>query len=1172
MAAVHNLSENSVAARDFNSNLNQHSKVVNSNDPSNNQDDSNSTEVSPPPIPHVTNNFISLRTVISNLVLFTHKELRNLLETLPATTSDNAKKRRLLDFLVKIRIQFVKVYVLTKWAKVSKDISKTIDVVSWLTSQQNCFHNVILTLFTIEKDLGGAKLRAPDIETALEVFTAGRPSLPSLGFFPQKKLDSATVLQTLHDLDILLSIRLALTEKLPPKFSHYKIADGRVTFFVENCYQVQVGIADDSVDARFFLVDFKFDFPGAFRPSELTKARLESAANDILAKRGLEALFETLLTFTQNYKLSTYHLKVLELSNSIYSGLISSKFYPDKSLVTINYWLHPKTRTSRNFINIGILKQDKQIGISWIRDGQLVLNHNVEFGHPGCSVKQLLQDITSCHVQHIVTNVFNSLARYIELGNASQSNAHNSNDSNNDNSSSSNQQRSIYLQPPNSYESMNSPQSQSPSAQTASTPNTPASDLQGPNSENYYSSDVYGYEIVSLISPEKIKIMLTGTKFTIFSVDRLTGKTFLTNPNKLIASFEAIINEVYGRTNAIAELLIKLRLSSIQDEICSKAKATGLIAKTNMPIHSSVVRTKFPPHTRIIFCLRDSSWPAKWFLLVSLNTNGIPKWWISQTVLKDGYWSILFSEELSISHEINQKYTYQMFDELNTFIINRIRTEALRKQLDRFKVNYRLIQSDNTNADDNEEAIIDEEEDDNSSNQVKDSLPIAILDLPSICGVDSQWAEDAIYMHLDSQEDNTDTINVLIYGKIKESFDINTMPRDDPCLTISFDTGKYTISLVTSSISIPVNTQSKVGTQTSELIENIREKFAQVERIASHVNLLKNLSLNILEASMSKITFEYAPSLVASLILPERSNETGYVKSEGKTPNTSNTGSNNKQFILELKEDSPHKIVAHLLQEVLNNDGLLPVVWAMKKALPLYLALQELMEKGPKPLTIADFLPPDENGSNTNGIKKQDGSTPFEGSANTPGSNGVVQTSSNYSSPTNIMQSPSVNMANTPSSSTSSSTAHTRPIIIIAHSLLDFTIQFVRSPRRIYLQLKLIESNGRPLQVFVSEAFLYHPFLSPVPTGPMHATHHQQLQQQLNTVSPPKLVNLWRQKVNNTSNNNNSGDEPSSKSEDQNNNNDLKIPRGVVPLQQGLSCPIESIQEVMRLVYEAIMG
>lgn len=1048
-----------------------------------------------PSIPHVTNNYISLQITIGSLILFTHKKFRNILETLPATNSDLSKKRRLLEFIVKIRTEFVKVYVLTKWAKVSKDISATIDVVSWLNGQQNCFRNLINVLFGIEKNLSTAKLRTPDIETALEVLTAGRPAQSSRNFFPPKKLDSTTILQTLHDLDILLSIRLALTEKLPPEFSHYRISDGRVTFFVENSYQVQLGIADDSVNARFFLVDFKFDFPGAFSPSQMTKSRLEVISNDILAKKGLVDLFEMLLKFTQNYKLSTYYNDLKELEAGLYSDLISSKFYPDKSLVTVHYWLSAtQNYSSKNFINIGLTRNNK-IGIIWIRDNQVITNHGIEFGQRLNSVENLLQQIATLHVKHIISSVFNLLARMLETNTSVKPNSYRTPSlSSSKQSKLATSQRSIYLNTPNRNDQASSPQS--PSTQTSSTPNTPASvdsQLKSTSQDYYGNNNSYNYDIITTISPEKLKIRLTGSRFTVFSIDRLTGKAILSNSTRLISSVEAAINESQGRINIIADLLIKLRLTSIQEEICHRANAAGWIAKSNLPLHSSVVKSKFPPDTRIIFCLRQPLWPERWFLLVSLNLHGLSRWWITQMSMKEGSWGVGFVEEILISQEeLDKNYSYTIFSDLNSSILTRIRTEALRKELDRCKIKYRLIQS-NSNDDTLGFNL-------SSNNPAMDSVPVAMFDISSLCE-ESKWAEKSVFMRLGSTNDKEGTINVIIQGRTKHTLSIGSMPSDDPTVKFTPTTGIFYLFLTIRSNTIPNTKSSNILSadnntpQSSELIEKVSEKFAQIENVVNYITLLRSLSLRIIEASMFQITFEYGPLMTASITLPldkkpnkdilnknlqvtnysqNSDTNTGPKKSFDETVKHESNDNENKyiaingnrkSITLRLHEGSPHKIVEALLQEMINVDGLFSVVWVLRKSLPLYLALKELEE------------------FNTQDPNKQ--------------------------------------------------------VIIIIHDLLDITVHFLQSPGRVCLQFKLIETNSRPLSVFVSEIFPQHPTATPSINGPpLHSQPGQLAQYQFTPLLP-----LWTQKSD--------------------------IP-GIVPLRQGLYCPIESIQIVVRRIRDII--
>lgn len=975
----------------------------------------------PPPIPHIQENFISLQTIISSLVFYAGAELRNILETLPATTSDLTKKRRLLDFIVKIRTQMVKVYVLTRWSHVSKDISTTIDVVSWLNGQQNCFQNVINALTQIDKSLGGAKLRNPDIETALEVFTAGRPAHSARGFVPVQKLSSITVLQTLHDLNILLSIRLALTEKLPPEFSHYQIANGRVTFYVENSYQVQLGIADDSVDARFFLIDFQFDYPGAYNLSPGTRARLETIANNMLPNKGLVSVFDMLLKFTQNAKLSMFYSQLTDLARGLYMGLILPHFSPEKSLVTVHYWLSPNRNTgqTRNMIEIG-LRRDKSIGIRWHREGKIVTDHDIEFGQTMLSTEWLLQEIATLHVRHNISSVYAILCNYWGSSNSSST------------TKSLNTDRKPAQA---SLKSAASPKTTPPAtADSTTTTNSPASTQNSPTETTPTN------EIVTLCTPEKLKIKLTGSPYTIYSIDRLTGRTILTNSTKLIASVEAALNEISDKPSYVAELLIRLRHESLQEEICARAKSSGWIVKTNMPFPSELFRTRFPSDTKLAFCMRQPTWPARWFLLVTIGSNSQPRWWITQLVMKEAAWHVLFSEEVRLNRENGQHYDYRMFEQLSVFTIGHIQTEALCKELDESKIKYKLLQT-------------------SGAGQGHGS-PVILINMKSLC--EGSWAEETVFLTLTNQAGVT---TATLQGKTKHQLDLGSMCSPESGITFEAATGVFSLAMALpdSCRASPARLSGKYTVPSgqegqSEFMDQLRSKFSQIERIVSYVNLLKSLNLELREASMRKITFEYGPAMLASITLDP-------------TPDHTQPGhSLSETAVLQLHENSPHQCVEPFLQAMLNNDGLLSVVWVLQTALPLYVGLQEIMESAAA--------------SNTQQL----------GGAN------------------NLLASV--------------------PVIMTPHSIIDITLYFPAKRTRIHL--KLMETNGRPLQVFVTESI--QGGTQPSLSGPATA----QLPQRSTLLSP-----LWTKR--------------------------LDIP-GVVPLMQGLACPIESIGQVLHRIFDTLVN
>lgn len=997
----------------------------------------------PPPIPHIVNNFIPLKTIISSMVLYASAELRNVLETLPATSSDLTKKRRLLDFIVKMRIQFVKIYVLMKWVKVSKDISTNIDVVAWLNGQQNCFQNVIEALKYIEKSLGCAKLRNPDLETALEVFTAGRPAHPLRGFVPVKKLSAKTILQTLYDLNILLSIRLALTEKLPPEFSHYQIADGRVTFFVENSYQVQLGIADDSVDARFFLVDFKFDFSGAHVPSPATRARLETIANSILPSKGLVHLFETLLKFTQNYKLALMYTELVELGKGLYQGLIIPKFYPERSLVTVSYWLSTTAGISaatknaaKNQIEIG-LRRSKTIGIRWLREGTVVSDHDIEFGQTNISTEWLLQEITTLHVRHNISTIYTILAKYNNTAGGSGS---------------ATRSRSVKLS------------SSSTAAPTPSDSTSPAM-VMTPAASNNLDVNTFPNtsDVATLVSPEKIKINLTESRYTIYSIDRLSGRAILTNSTKLIASAEAALNDNYDKPIQVAGLLIKLRHASVQEEIIAKAKCAGWIIKTNMPFSNDVVRSRFPIDTRLLFCLRQKTWPNRWFLLVTIGNDSQPRWWISQLVMRDGLWHILFSEEVHIKRDNPNHFDYKMFRDLNKFTIRHIQTEALCKELDNNKVKYKLLQSSGSGS----------------------GEPVFLVDMRTL--TQGTWAEETLFLTL--VEDRPGVTVAMLRGKSKQALDIGSMSSEFSRMEVDASTGGFTLNMVLpdSCMASPVYLSGRyvsppgikgVELKKSEFIEHLVNKFSQIERIVSYVNLLKSLSLELKEASMTNITFEYGPGLAAAITL--QGNAVTAQPENGSTSST--THSLSETAVLSLPRDSPHYFVEPFLQSMLNSDGLLSVVWVLQTAQPLYSALKNIM-----------------------GLAEQK----FQ----------ALKSSSNR----------------TP----------TFPVVVTPHSVLD--IQLFFPLKRVRVLLRLMETNGRPLSVFVTEVFQAGaalPLSGPAWTSlPPAAQQVQQQQQQAYKASV--LAPLWTQRSD--------------------------IP-GVIPLVQGLACPIGSIDRVLRRLFDILVN
>ncbi|KAJ8102525.1 mediator complex subunit MED14-domain-containing protein [Lipomyces tetrasporus] len=352
-----------------------------------------------PSIPHISENFIPLSVVASRLVENTYSELVNILETLPAA-NDTTKKRKFLNFLIHTRQQYIKLLVLTQWSRNARDISKVIDVVSWLSGQKNCFSNVVWSLQAVKHDLGSARLRNPDIATALEVFVLGKPRLSSFNYVPPKPLSPQTILDTLHDLNVLLSLRLALSDNIPVPFQNYKIANGRVTFCVEGDFEVDLGIADDNKNSRFFLIDFRYIFKPISTVTPAIRASLERIGNEILITKGLDGLYEYLHNFTLSYKLLILQQQLVRLANGIWTGTLNISYFAERQTIAIQYWAEQPGRKA--VAEVGVL-QSKVLGVQWIPRDFSAETFTIDQSE--ISAQTVLSQVIIYHIQQLLAAI-----------------------------------------------------------------------------------------------------------------------------------------------------------------------------------------------------------------------------------------------------------------------------------------------------------------------------------------------------------------------------------------------------------------------------------------------------------------------------------------------------------------------------------------------------------------------------------------------------------------------------------------------------------------------------------------------------------------------------------------------------------------------------------------------
>ncbi|KAK9455817.1 mediator complex subunit MED14-domain-containing protein [Dipodascopsis uninucleata] len=353
-----------------------------------------------PPIPHISENFIPLSHVVTRLVENTYSELTNILETLPAA-NDMTKKRKFLNFLIHTRQQYIKLLVLTQWSRGAGELSRIIDVVSWLSGQKNCFSNVVWALQSVKKDLGNARLRNPDLATALEVFVLGRPRLSTFHYVRFEPLSPQKILSVLRELNVLLSLRLTPATNIPDRLRNYKIANGRATFIAAGEFEVDVSIADGSAQAQLFVVDFRFNFDPPAKVTTPIRTSIERVGNELLAARGLHGLYEYLHSFTISYKLLILHQQFNALVNGVWMGTLAVKYYVDRFTIFLQYWI--EQTGSKTSVEIGVLKS-KDLGVRWRPRN---LPHMVfSIDQSTVSAESILSQVIVFHIQQLISSLY----------------------------------------------------------------------------------------------------------------------------------------------------------------------------------------------------------------------------------------------------------------------------------------------------------------------------------------------------------------------------------------------------------------------------------------------------------------------------------------------------------------------------------------------------------------------------------------------------------------------------------------------------------------------------------------------------------------------------------------------------------------------------------------------
>lgn len=265
------------------------------------------------------------------------------------------KKLRILNWTNKWRPKFTKALVLTRWARQADAVRKVIDIRFWQLGALTAYQSAAQEIGLIKRHLVPVKEPSPDITTSLETLALGRVSWSSgCNYLKPLALPPQQMLDVLQRINILLSIRLSLYEKIPTMFRDFSIASGRVSFFVPDEFEVDLSLADEDPQSQLYFIDFRFAFSPSTEglPPGALNMELEARANDVLHRDGLSGLFDLLHNFVLTHKLVVLRSQAEKLTRGYWSEHVIVESV--RRCLILQYWT--KRAGGKNWIEIGITR------------------------------------------------------------------------------------------------------------------------------------------------------------------------------------------------------------------------------------------------------------------------------------------------------------------------------------------------------------------------------------------------------------------------------------------------------------------------------------------------------------------------------------------------------------------------------------------------------------------------------------------------------------------------------------------------------------------------------------------------------------------------------------------------------------------------------------------------
>lgn len=402
----------------------------------------------PPELEHFTESYVPFGTLLERLAQQAYFDLNETIDGMadtavqpqvngagaqsghaaPDSSSTSVdKKLRLMNYAQNQKDRFIKALVLADWGRNMDDMNKLIELTMWLRRQDEMTQAASDGILGLKHNMIAAKMPNPNIEGALELLSTGKaPWMPDLGYIPPKPLTAQKLLQTLKDLDFVLSVRMNLHEEVPPQMSNYQIGNGRVTFEVAGEFEVDLATTDEDQTSPFYFIDMRFLFsPASPIKDDALRFEMESRVNEALAVKGLQGCYDWLHNFVLTYKINVLRGQAVELSRGKWDGCI--RIEPVHRSLVISYWLD--NAEGKNWLELGVasgknatisykLDQSPRISCRWYRSGQEVTDHDLDFDTSDLSMESILNQVVARHSSVRLEAIRDSIGKLAQHGDA----------------------------------------------------------------------------------------------------------------------------------------------------------------------------------------------------------------------------------------------------------------------------------------------------------------------------------------------------------------------------------------------------------------------------------------------------------------------------------------------------------------------------------------------------------------------------------------------------------------------------------------------------------------------------------------------------------------------------------------------------------------------------------